>query len=150
MVRPERCYLVCANARSGSTMLCRTLSDLGTAGRPEEYFLTWPEPLPGEDGYWEHGRLARKYGVTSREDFLALVYRRGTTPNGVFGAKLLWRYVPLVLANFQEMPHFSGMSDAEDPRWGRDAGAARRGEKAWRSLYAGRSMRRGPSASPRA
>lgn len=94
-------------------MLCRTLSDLGTAGYPKEYYLTWPESLPGLDGYWERGRLARKHGVTTREDFLSLVHRVGTTPNGVFGAKLLWRYVPLILANFREMPQFAGMTNAQ-------------------------------------
>ena len=110
---PERCYLVCSNAWSGSTMLCRTLSDVGTAGRPQEYFLTWPQPLPHEDGFWENGRLAREHGVSSRDEFLSLVYRLGSTPNSVFGAKLLWRYVPLALGSFREMPRFAGMTDAE-------------------------------------
>jgi trehalose 2-sulfotransferase len=110
---PQHCYLVCTNARSGSTMLCQTLADVGTAGHPQEYFLTWPHPLPHEDGYWENGRLARQHGVTSRDEFLSLVYRLGSTPNGVFGAKMLWRYVPLVLAGFREMPRFAGMTDPE-------------------------------------
>jgi LPS sulfotransferase NodH len=113
VVVPERCYLVCTNARSGSTMLCRGLSAIGTAGRPQEYFLTWPEPLPHEDGYWENGRLARQHGVSSRDEFLSLVYRLGSTSNGLFGAKMLWRYVPLVLASLGEMPRFAGMTDAE-------------------------------------
>jgi LPS sulfotransferase NodH len=94
-------------------MLCRTLSDIGTAGHPQEYFLTWPEPLPLEDGFWENGRLARQHGVSTREGFLSLVYRLGSTANGQFGAKLLWRYVPLVLAGLREMPRFTGMTDAE-------------------------------------
>src|ERR1700677_1329853 len=110
---PERCYVVCTNARSGSTMLCQTLSDIGTAGHPQEFFLTWPQPLPHEDGYWEKGRLARQHGATSRDEFLSLVYRLGSTPNGVFGAKILWRYVPLALASFREMPRFAGMTDPE-------------------------------------
>lgn len=110
---PERCYLVCTNARSGSTMLCQTLSDVGRAGHPQEYFLTWPQPLPHEDGFWEKGRLARQHGASSRDEFLSLVYRLGSTPNGVFGAKMLWRYMPLVLASFREMPRFAGMTDAE-------------------------------------
>jgi LPS sulfotransferase NodH len=113
VVVPERCYLVCTNARSGSTMLCRALSDIGTAGHPQEYFLTWPEPLPHEDGFWENGRLARQHGVSTRDEFLSLVYRLGSTSNGLFGAKLLWRYVPLVLAGLRQMPRFAGMTDAE-------------------------------------
>src|SRR5690349_19289466 len=35
---PARSYLVCATPRSGSTLLCRALSQTGVAGRPEEYF----------------------------------------------------------------------------------------------------------------
>ncbi len=94
-------------------MLCQTLSDVGTAGHPQEYFLTWPQSLPHEDGFWENGRLAHQHGVSSRDEFLSLVYRLGSTPNGVFGAKMLWRYVPLALARFREMPRFAGMTDAE-------------------------------------
>ena len=37
-VTPERSYLVCATPRSGSTLVCRALSETGVAGRPEEYF----------------------------------------------------------------------------------------------------------------
>lgn len=45
MTLPQECYLICANARCGSTLLCRALSDTGLAGHPDEYFMTWPEPL---------------------------------------------------------------------------------------------------------
>jgi hypothetical protein len=37
-----RCYLICANARCGSTLLSRALSDTGIAGHPDEYFVTGP------------------------------------------------------------------------------------------------------------
>jgi len=32
-------YLVCANQRSGTELLCRALAATGVAGRPQEYFL---------------------------------------------------------------------------------------------------------------
>jgi LPS sulfotransferase NodH len=51
--------------------------------------------------------LARQHGVTDREDFLQLVYRVATTPNGVFGATFMWNYVGWAMENFQEMPQFS-------------------------------------------
>jgi hypothetical protein len=35
---PERTYLICANQRSGSNLLCRALSDTGVAGHPDEDF----------------------------------------------------------------------------------------------------------------
>ena len=37
-MKPERSYLVCATPRSGSTLVCKALSETGVAGRPEEYF----------------------------------------------------------------------------------------------------------------
>jgi LPS sulfotransferase NodH len=51
--------------------------------------------------------LARQHGVTEREDFLQLVYRVGTTQNGVFGAKLMWNYFGWAMENFRELPQFS-------------------------------------------
>jgi LPS sulfotransferase NodH len=51
--------------------------------------------------------LARQHGVTEREDFLQLVYRVATTPNGLFGAKFMWNYVGWAMENFREMLRFS-------------------------------------------
>ena len=105
---PDRSYLICANARSGSTLLSRALSDTGIAGHPDEYFLTGPPEAfaPGAT-FWEDGPLARNHGVTGREEFLQLVYRVGTTPNGVFGAKIMWNYVGWAVENFRELPRFA-------------------------------------------
>ncbi len=79
--------------------------------------MTWPDPLPDQSypdqRYWEHSRLAMEHGVTSRESFLELVYELGSTPNGVFGAKLMWNYTPHVIENFMEMPRFADMGRAE-------------------------------------
>ena len=102
-----RCYLICANARCGSTLLSRALSDTGLAGHPDEYFVTGPpEAFSPGSTFWEDGPLARHYGVDGREEFLRLVYRVGSTPNGVFGAKLMWNYVPWMIEKFQELPRF--------------------------------------------
>jgi len=54
--------------------------------------------------------LARRHGVVEREQFLRLVYRLGSTPNGVFGAKIMWNYVGWAMDNFRELPRFSRMS----------------------------------------
>ena len=97
-----RCYLVCANTRCGSTLLSRALSDTDIAGRPDEYFLTGPpEAFPPGETHWEDGPLARRHGVAEREQFLRLVYQVGSTPNGVFGAKIMWNYVGWAMENFQ-------------------------------------------------
>ena len=94
MALPERTYLICANQRSGSNLLCRALSDTGVAGYPDEYFLTGPpEAFPPGWKFWEEGPLAERHGVSDRRSYRDLAYRVGSTPNGVFGAKLMWNNV---------------------------------------------------------
>lgn len=94
-------------------MLCRALADTGVAGRPEEYFLTGPpEAFPPGWTFWEDGIFARPHGEMSREAYLDLVFRLGTTPNGVFGAKLMWNNVPYVLEKLWELPRFAGLERA--------------------------------------
>jgi LPS sulfotransferase NodH len=111
---PSRSYLICANQRSGSTLLCRALSDTGIAGHPDEYFLTGaPGDFPAGWKFWEDGPLAVRHGVTGREAFLRLVHEVGSTPNGVFGAKLMWNNVPWVLARFRELPRYADLDRAE-------------------------------------
>jgi LPS sulfotransferase NodH len=106
-------YLICASQRSGTTLLCRALADTGVAGRPEEYFLAEdPSRLPSWS-FWEEGPYGVVNGVQSREEYLQLVLRLGTTPNGIFGAKLMWNYLSWAIAKFQEMPRFAERSAAE-------------------------------------
>jgi LPS sulfotransferase NodH len=114
MPTPVVSYLVAATQRSGSTLLCRALADTGVAGRPEEYFLTGPpDAFPPGWTFWEHGIFAQPHGEMDREGYLELVFRLGTTPNGVFGAKLMWNNVPWVLQNLWELPRFAGLDRAE-------------------------------------
>jgi LPS sulfotransferase NodH len=112
MVLPKVSYLVCASQRSGTELLCRCLAATGIAGAPQEYFLAEdPAKLPGW-GFWEEGPFAAGENVTGRESFLALVYRLGTTGNGVFGAKIHWNNLRWALARFSEMPRFAGLGRA--------------------------------------
>ncbi|MEY2460445.1 MAG: trehalose 2-sulfotransferase, partial [Acidimicrobiaceae bacterium] len=114
VVLPAKAYLICANQRSGSTLLCRALSDTGVAGNPMEYFLTGgPDDFPLGWTFWEQGALAKERGVRTREEFLQLVYEVGSTDNGIFGAKLMWNNVRWVLVKFNEMARFSGMTRVE-------------------------------------
>ena len=90
MELPTASYLVCASQRSGTELLCRGLAATGVAGCPREYFLAEdPARLPGW-GFWEEGPFAAGHDVSGKESYLALVYRLGSTPNGVFGAKIHW------------------------------------------------------------
>ena len=128
--RPERSYLVCATPRSGSTLLCKALAELGCAGRPEEYFEAkrpTGAPARGSDYLWDAPSVdlqellgddpeppAPDYsslaGVSDYREHLAKVLELGTTPNGVFGAKLMWGhradFLPLArtLPELAELP----------------------------------------------
>ena len=113
MTLPAKSYLVCASPRSGTTMLCRALSDTEIAGRPDEYFLAEdPKELP-EWRFWEEGPFGVFSGAVDRESYLDAVYRMGSTSNGVFGAKLMWNNVRWALAKFQEIPRFSSFDRSQ-------------------------------------
>jgi hypothetical protein len=70
---PRRSYLICANQRSGSTLLCEALTGTGIAGRPEEYFLAAdPATLP-DRRFWEDGSpFAVEHDVHDRRSYLEL------------------------------------------------------------------------------
>ena len=128
MTEPRVSYLVCATQRSGSTLLCELLKDTGVAGRPEEYFEaehdTGVPPHPGR--FLE--RLPRT-GVGIRDDetppaapaysslaglvdyraHLQRTFARGTTENGVFGAKLMLNQLPELQALTVPLPELAGL-----------------------------------------
>jgi LPS sulfotransferase NodH len=116
LAMPMLSYLVCATPRSGSTLLCELLEQTGVAGHPEEYFealrhsgvprrpheyfdrdrhaniierLAFRE-MPTDDAVrapnplWDPNNYGR---------YLQWALEQGTTPNGVFGAKLMWGYL---------------------------------------------------------
>jgi LPS sulfotransferase NodH len=103
-------YLVCATERSGSTLLCELLSGTGVAGRPEEYFeflnasgrVRQPREYfadTADPGIVELlPPLEPPLPALPWEERLADARERGTTPNGVFGAKMMWAY----LGDFRE------------------------------------------------
>jgi LPS sulfotransferase NodH len=131
-VAPERSYLVCATPRSGSTLLCNSLESTGLAGRPREYFEALKEtglPRRPREYFWELrspevlrflpadaelDRDAERSPSWSRDDYglhLAAALREGTTPNGVFGAKLMWGYFNDFIALMRGIHRFAGMGD---------------------------------------
>jgi len=63
-------------------MLAHGLRVTGVAGRPEEYF--WEDLRPA---YAKHWGLSPE---VSQRRFLRAAIRAGTTPNGMFGAKVHW------------------------------------------------------------
>jgi LPS sulfotransferase NodH len=125
-------YLVCATQRSGSTLMCELLKSTGVAGRPEEYFEamrdTGAPPHPRE---FLHGLPATGVGIRDdprlpqAPDYSSLsglpgyrqhlerTFARGTTPNGVFGAKLMFNQLDELHARAGGLPEFSGLEVAE-------------------------------------
>lgn len=83
-------YFVCGTPRSGTWLLCGLLASTGVAGRPHEWF--WRDT---ESANW------RAWGVTGFSDYVARVRDAGTTPNGVFGSKVMWGYFGDLLARLR-------------------------------------------------
>jgi LPS sulfotransferase NodH len=87
-------YFVCATPRTGSSLLLGLLESTGLAGRPEAYFRHPDEPA------WAH-----RWGIAGPAEpgfdyraFVRAARAAGTTPNGVFGAKLMWGTLDEVVA----------------------------------------------------
>lgn len=123
-----RSYVVCATPRSGSTLLCELLKSTGVAGRPEEYFEARYEtglpPHPGDylaglprtgAGIRDDATPPRAPAYSSLRDLddyrqhLARTFRLGTTENGVFAAKLMWRHLPDLQALAAQLPEYAGL-----------------------------------------
>ena len=113
MGKVTKSYVVCATPRSGSTLLCALLAGTGVAGRPEEFFeCLWRTGRPRQPreyfaGVGDAGVLGllapTEPGAVDRSDPFPSALERGTTANGVFGAKLMWTHL-LDLAERLERP----------------------------------------------
>jgi LPS sulfotransferase NodH len=60
-------------------------------------------------GFWEKGPVALRNGATTRDEFLDVIKRVGTTDNGVFGVKLMFNNLDRIVSNFHEMPQYAGL-----------------------------------------
>ena len=131
---PERAYIVCATPRSGSTLVCQALRQTGVAGRPEEYFEALmhsgrprqpQEYFVGCDDQSILDHLTQRtasddppprsplWSRTAYDRYLEWAVETGTTPNGVFGAKLMWGYFGDFLSLLRNVPVYSELSVAE-------------------------------------
>lgn len=102
MTGPTHPYLVCATQRSGSTLLCSMLEATGVAGHPLEHFEVRREtgrpPQPREyfEGLEDDDALALLAPTPAPDPvdepapaWWARVLAAGSTPNGVWGGKLM-------------------------------------------------------------
>jgi LPS sulfotransferase NodH len=124
---PSRSYLICATPRSGSTLLCEALKGTGVAGVPEEYFEALrhsgrprrpQEYFIGAQDRTILRHLGEHTSLDGRpapsplwdrhdyEPYLSAALAQGTTPNGVFGAKLMWGYLGDFVSLLREIPAY--------------------------------------------
>lgn len=129
-MQPQCSYLVCATPRSGSTLLCEALANTGIAGNPKEYFEALISTgLPRRPREYfedvENPEIVDVLGAYSRLDnepslstgqngwsyteYFEKVIEQGTTPNGVFGAKVMWGYFDDFICNLRLIPSFSDL-----------------------------------------
>jgi LPS sulfotransferase NodH len=124
----RRGYLVCSTQRSGSTYLCQLLDSTGTLGHPLEFFEARAETgLPPHPGYFLAGLPRTGAGIRDDlrptegpgysdlttvdgwEAHLTRTFALGTTPNGVFGAKLMWNQLPDLEQHAASIERFAGL-----------------------------------------
>jgi trehalose 2-sulfotransferase len=150
-------YVVCATPRSGSTLLCEGLKATGVAGRPEEYFEAVaatgrpPRPEAYLDGLNDPAALAllggaeppeapphsSLAGIDSYDEHLRRVREWGTTPSGVFGAKLMVDHIDRLQAHVGPRLARELLDDLFDrPRfvWVRRRNVVRQAVSLWRAM----------------
>jgi LPS sulfotransferase NodH len=133
-MEPDRSYLVCATPRSGSTLVCHALAETGVAGRPEEYFEALrhsgrprrPEEYcrgaedPSIRDHLGERSIATEpaprsplWSRAAYDRYLDWALDAGTTPNGVFGAKLMWGYLGDFVSLLRNVPRYRDLPLAD-------------------------------------
>jgi trehalose 2-sulfotransferase len=120
---PSLHYIVAATPRSGSTLLCELLKGSGVAGRPNEDFQALRatsrprQPRQYFDGFEDAfvDQLAPTDPGTAEtpEQFaaaLAASKQASTTPNGVYGTKVMWGYFDELAQRLATLPGLQGAS----------------------------------------
>jgi len=83
--------ILCANPRSGSTMLCDLMASTGVLGKPQSFYrpesiLDWAQQL-GVRG--DHATGASEF----ERAYLTAIRKHGTDSSGTFGLRLMWESV---------------------------------------------------------
>ncbi len=94
-------YLVCSTERSGSSLLCDLLHSTGIAGDPQEYFS------PEFEGVW-----AKRWSTSTFAGYLECAVETTSTPNGVFGAKIMYEHLDYLTGNIARLMPESPTSNA--------------------------------------
>lgn len=102
-------YILCTTQRSGSTYLCDLIAHTDVLGRPREYFV--------ED--WLKRIASRPYLELPQGEevgfvqYLERVIEKTTSPNGVFGLKILQPHLLDMLRRLREYDAYRTMEDAD-------------------------------------
>jgi trehalose 2-sulfotransferase len=91
---PIDAWLLCATPRSGSTLLCGLLDSSGVAGHPASYFNR-----RGLHDYATGWRVARPSDGRIDAAYVRAAVAAGSTPNGVFGGRLMAESRPELVAD---------------------------------------------------
>src|SRR5689334_11541633 len=94
-MHPHVSYLIMATPRSGSYLLCEALINTNLAGRPAEYF-----------GPVQIRSFMKEEGIPNYAACLARIMEDGTTPNGVFGAKIIWQFIENFVDHLRDIPGY--------------------------------------------
>ncbi|RYZ87063.1 MAG: hypothetical protein EOO68_28115 [Moraxellaceae bacterium] len=87
-------WLLCATPRSGSTLFCGLLESSGVAGHPASYFNR-----RGLHDYATRWRVAQPNSGRIDTAYVQAALVTGSTPNGVFGARVMAESRPELLAD---------------------------------------------------
>lgn len=101
-ILPQRYYLICASARTGSNLLGELLARSGVAGRPFEIFNCCSEHYPWH--WWQQPEAA---------EHLHRHTAHFTTDNRVCGIKLMYWQVLDLLAHLHSRPGYQGRAASE-------------------------------------
>lgn len=123
---PSLHYIVAATPRSGSTLLCELLKGSGVAGQPSEDFQALRatsrsrqprQYFEGIDAPFVDELAPTDPGTPETADEfatkLAASKQAGTTPNGVYGTKVMWGYFDDLAAGLATLPGLEGASRSE-------------------------------------
>lgn len=98
-MNPKLSYLICTSPRSGSTLLSIILGQSRLAGYPWEWF---------DANLYQN--LFQKLGASTFSEYLPKVLEQGTTPNGVFGAKLMADHFYTLVDNLRQVQDSSAQN----------------------------------------
>ena len=98
----QKSYIVCSTPRSGSTLLCKTLEQLGGYGQPKEYF---------------HRHTIKRLKLNNNPDkfisYCHSIFEDGLDTHGVFGMKIHWWQVFDFLTIARQSPRFKKKEDLD-------------------------------------